>query len=107
VSGGVRLIEGLRFSVGGPRAAAWLVWKHRYQFRLAGGIDLFLPRGSRPPPWLTWALATFRKRPRWDVRTLSSPQGSTFMIRWLAARRWQVDGRSALWVPGRVEVARA
>lgn len=95
------LVEGLRFAIGGPKAAAWLVWKHRYQVRLSGGVDLFLPRKARPPRWLLWALATFRARAQWDVKLLSSPRGTTYMIRWLGARRWVVEGRARMWMPGR------
>jgi len=94
-------VEHLRANVQGPRAAAWIVWRHRYQFRLAGGIDFFVSRETRIPRWFAYALAVFKARASWDVRQLSSKEGTTYMIRWLGARRWQVEGTGRLWQPGR------
>lgn len=88
-----RIAESLS-TVDAVACAAWLAWKHRYQFRLAGGIDCVMPRNRALPRWFNRALAIFRARPQWDVRELSAPGTVTYCIRWLGARRWQTKGRA-------------
>lgn len=68
----------------GPKAAAWLVGKHRREIRLQGWVDFTIPSGKDAPPWFRVAVETLRRRKgeKWSVRAYRQGRVQHYVVRW-------------------------
>lgn len=75
----------------GPKAAAWLIYKHRKQFRRDGVCEFRIQKKDKhllntpEYAWFRLAIETLRRRQHWNVVEVGSLQSAVhvYRVRWM------------------------
>jgi hypothetical protein len=75
------LVDKLADTADGPKAAAWLCWRHKGQIRCSGYFSVAGKSGEFPP-WFQVAVECLKRRQGWSVVKRVTAASTTYRVEW-------------------------